>query len=212
MRNILKRFWASIAGWSALSTTHRIESFCAKHDPLSEEYVDLPIYISEKISLFDAETELKNAEKELWYHLTNDHGWPWDRRKPFFTCYSPSEHEHIEQTLQFWIRNINRLRKELPPITNPLWLRSQHSDGIIRLERKFIASSDSQYGARLAVLFSSNVESILQDIESYLTIPLEEKERILSIALKKGNDMEIISPSEQLRKESEKWFKKEVAI
>jgi hypothetical protein len=212
MRKILKRFWAAIAGWSVLSTTYRLESFCAQHDPLFEEYVDLPIFLSEKISLLNAETEISNSQKDLWFHLIKDHGGPWKSRKPFFACYSPSEHEHIEQTLQFWLRNINRLKKELPPITNPLWLERRNPNGIIRLERKLIESANSQYGAKLIVLISSNVESFLQDVESWLILPLDEKERMLSITLKKGRDLQITSADERLKEESAKWFKKEVAV
>ena len=192
-----------------------MEQFCAKHDPLSEEYVDLPAYISKNVSLFDAQNAIKNAERELWDHITNDHGGPWDKLKPFFVCYSPRKHADIKETLEFWIRNINRLENGLPPITNPLWLRSRNSTATIRLERKLVSFSCSQYGVRLVLLLSSNVEPFLQEIESSILFPTMEEERVMmfsSVTIKKGKNVQIISADEELEKESQKWFRKEMSL
>jgi hypothetical protein len=215
MRSIIKRFWAAIAGWNTISTRHYLDSFCAAHDPVFEEYVDLPDCLSGSVTLPEAEDAIKKAERELWDHLTNDHGGPWDKQRPFLGCYSPRKHSHIKEELQFWIRNLNRLKDGLPPVTNPLWLRNQTSNATIRFERKLVPASPSRYGVRLALLVSSNVQSCLQDIESSVSFPINGEEGVLmfsSITLKKGKDIQIIQPDSELEKEVETWFKKEIFL
>jgi hypothetical protein len=122
MASLLKKMWASIAGWKTLSTIDYIESYCSQNDPLFEENVTLPADLTEKVFLFDSENAIKKAKKDLWEHITNKHGGPWNGLQSSFTCYNSQEHEDIRETLEFWIRNNNRLKKGLPPITNPLYL------------------------------------------------------------------------------------------
>lgn len=219
----MKRLRAAIAGWNALSIRSGLESFYAKRDPLFDESVDLPANIPKSVSLYEAEDAIKNAEMKLWNHITNDHGGSWYDRG----CKDRRQHVDIKDMLGFWIRNINRLKKELPPVTNPLWLRGQNPNVTIRMERKLVPSSHSEYLMRLVLLFSSNAETLLQDIEktvifptsfAFLTtplLPIMKKEGTLfwsALTLLKGEGMRIIRADEELEKESQKWFNKEMVL
>ena len=145
--------------------------------------IKLYLFAPETLTLYDAEKGLNNSRKDLWLHYAENQGWnhytenyvvpgwwrtKWHKEVPSFTCYDEFSHKGIEEEMYFWIRNIYRIERGLPPITNPCWLQNKLGD-ILRLQLEHcIHSPDNDWQAhKLNVLISisSSNKYLLEDSE-----------------------------------------------
>jgi hypothetical protein len=122
-------------------------------------------------------------------------------------CYNPDSHFIIEETLSFWIQNIEKLQNELLPMTNPMWLKNKSSD-IIRLHAKIVLK-ESSTDKEFSVLISASNRSVLSDLENLLSFPAENS-RCFFAYFKKGNEWEIMEPSSEYFNAWESWDSKKV--
>jgi len=228
----LKKRYRSLLAWKEVyNTVSKIRSFCQKGDPLFEEYeasdfhflenyIEIPLHrnLSDlllplfRFDVLDAlrvtDIEIKKLKIDLWAHRIYGH--------PRCGCYHHSHQCDIERELYFWFRNLVRLERFLPPITNPLWFKNDFLKASVRVEGKIIEGADDA----TKIIISSSNESSSDAILSRITIPYPfdlvkgRREKLGTTCrwmdILKGNDWKIIFPNDELRESSEKWFIKEV--
>ena len=163
-------------------------------------YIDAPA----RLTMIYAENGFNNSRKDLWLWYAG----PWNKNKLISFC-SKRELKEIKEELYFWIHNIYRLEKRLPPITNPLWLKNDSGD-IVRLHATSCSCCDSKGGGVLNVkiLASSPSKSLLDDSDfsERFEFGINFDCRILTMSFFHGRiDWEIVSPMAELDEDYKNW-------